>query len=820
MVKVTFRFEDKGKAGPGESVGLLVSGHVEAMWTPSVMTKDGDTWNLEMDLPVDVELEYKHVILTKDNTSLSWEGEPKSFKMAKTVASHETKDCWEEQKTHDDKKEKEKEKEKEPTSPKAEKPPSKVAEKVKNVVHTGHLTKCGARVKNWKRRFFIMNDVELAYYVDPNKINSCKGRIPINTIRCVRMGLLKGKKVGQRGFMVVTPKRTYSMFADDEAQTNLWMDKFREIKIQVENAWMSNAGGAAATSPAPASPPLSPATATATATLASPLSAVPHVDISEVDKAFNANPIAFLTTHDDHSLSSRPMYMRRNDTLGYHMLTHKKTKKVAHINSNPNVVLLWGKTDIASTQYVETAATIRVADDEQTRTQAWRSEYSTWYSGPNDPQLTVLLVTINHVKMTAVKVANMDAVDAAVAESNVAQMVTHVGQHLSCRPMMILKHPELGYHFITRVGTNKLQHIAANPNGNLLLGKVGVGARKYVDAQVQYSATTDAAVAKQIWKDDFKMFGYTGVDDPKLVVVLIQFLLVRPTIITPTVDMEVVDEVYAQSEFVTLTTHSAEGRLSSRPMWLRKHAELGYHVCTHAQSRKVQQVQADPKVTLLVGKTDTSAKKFVKVTAVAKIAEDVATKQKLWQDDYKQFGFAGAEDPAFTVLLFSVTKTDVTVMPHMDTSTTQSAAPRIANMDDVDKAFGMNEVVALATTASDAPRIRCRPMWLRKDPKLGYHFLTRRDSRKVADIDAFPNCVITLGQIDTSCRFFVELKAKIVKDTSPVTCGAVWRDDYKRFGFSGADDPAFTPLLVEPVAVATSEKANTQEPHDADKQSQ
>ncbi|KYR00461.1 pleckstrin (PH) domain-containing protein [Tieghemostelium lacteum] len=85
-----------------------------------------------------------------------------------------------------------------------------------NILKQGYLTKIGEVVKNWKRRWFIMENNYL-FYLKNQRSNKVLGRIP-----------LIGSKVEnvskeQRGFNIVTKTRTYLIIADSEKDTVEWV---------------------------------------------------------------------------------------------------------------------------------------------------------------------------------------------------------------------------------------------------------------------------------------------------------------------------------------------------------------------------------------------------------------------------------------------------------------------------------------------------------------------------------------------------------------------------------------------------------------------
>lgn len=93
----------------------------------------------------------------------------------------------------------------------------------------GWCIKQGARMKNWKRRYFRLNTIKLSYYendVTPEPIRS----IPSSNIMNVR---ILPKFSGRDDMLEVeTPSRKFYMHVDDEHKPGEWKDALEKIMIQ------------------------------------------------------------------------------------------------------------------------------------------------------------------------------------------------------------------------------------------------------------------------------------------------------------------------------------------------------------------------------------------------------------------------------------------------------------------------------------------------------------------------------------------------------------------------------------------------------------
>lgn len=91
-------------------------------------------------------------------------------------------------------------------------------------IHEGWLTKKGAKIKNWKRRWFVLENGEMRYYVSQDKKSKPpKGRFSIKGIS-ISMAETETKNFANC-FQANTPNRIYYMYADDSFQLDMWKEK-------------------------------------------------------------------------------------------------------------------------------------------------------------------------------------------------------------------------------------------------------------------------------------------------------------------------------------------------------------------------------------------------------------------------------------------------------------------------------------------------------------------------------------------------------------------------------------------------------------------
>jgi hypothetical protein len=104
------------------------------------------------------------------------------------------------------------------------------------IVKEGWLTKEGAVRKSWRRRWFILYDSRiLSYYTNERLLSSPKGNIDISTATAIVPRYLTGSgswpssSTEERSFGIVTPSRTFRVFADTESESREWKKTLEEM---------------------------------------------------------------------------------------------------------------------------------------------------------------------------------------------------------------------------------------------------------------------------------------------------------------------------------------------------------------------------------------------------------------------------------------------------------------------------------------------------------------------------------------------------------------------------------------------------------------
>ncbi|KAF9973538.1 hypothetical protein BGZ73_003201 [Actinomortierella ambigua] len=98
------------------------------------------------------------------------------------------------------------------------------------IVKSGYLAKKGERLKIWKKRWFVLRTSKFAYYKD-NKEYELLRIVDLRDIH--RAAEVESKnKVGV--FVLITPKRTFTLQAESAAAMHAWIDAINDAKAQYE----------------------------------------------------------------------------------------------------------------------------------------------------------------------------------------------------------------------------------------------------------------------------------------------------------------------------------------------------------------------------------------------------------------------------------------------------------------------------------------------------------------------------------------------------------------------------------------------------------
>ncbi|KAF9354298.1 hypothetical protein BGX34_011109 [Mortierella sp. NVP85] len=104
------------------------------------------------------------------------------------------------------------------------------------ILKSGYLHKKGERIKIWKKKWFVLRTSKLAYYKDSKEYVLHR----IIDIRDIHKAAEVEVKNRTGVFMILTPRRTYTVQADSVAEMEEWVDAINHAKVQYELASSSD----------------------------------------------------------------------------------------------------------------------------------------------------------------------------------------------------------------------------------------------------------------------------------------------------------------------------------------------------------------------------------------------------------------------------------------------------------------------------------------------------------------------------------------------------------------------------------------------------
>ncbi|MFS0688318.1 pyridoxamine 5'-phosphate oxidase family protein [Sporosarcina sp. 179-K 8C2 HS] len=89
-----------------------------------------------------------------------------------------------------------------------------------------------------------------------------------------------------------------------------------------------------------------------------------------------------------------------NEDFTLYTATSKKTDKVEELEQNPNTHILIGyEGEGVGDSYLEIMGTVTISDEENVKEKVWNDHMKPWFSGPDDPDLVILKVTPDAMRL-------------------------------------------------------------------------------------------------------------------------------------------------------------------------------------------------------------------------------------------------------------------------------------------------------------------------------------------------------------------------------------------------------------------------------------
>ncbi len=120
--------------------------------------------------------------------------------------------------------------------------------------------------------------------------------------------------------------------------------------------------------------------------------------IQAIENVLATSKVGVLSTAYNNKPNSRYMVFY-NDGLTLYTKTNIHSAKVKEIKENPATYVLLGYNDTTNRSFVEMEATIEVVTDQKVIDWLWETQDKSFFSSKEDPELCVLKVTPQSVKL-------------------------------------------------------------------------------------------------------------------------------------------------------------------------------------------------------------------------------------------------------------------------------------------------------------------------------------------------------------------------------------------------------------------------------------
>lgn len=118
----------------------------------------------------------------------------------------------------------------------------------------------------------------------------------------------------------------------------------------------------------------------------------------EIQKILDISKVGVLSTSHDNVPNSRYMVFYHDEAVLY-TKTDEDSPKVEEVESNPQAHILLGYEETKNKSFLEIRAKVEVIDNQETIDWLWRTQDKTYFDSKNDPDLTVLKLIPEEIKI-------------------------------------------------------------------------------------------------------------------------------------------------------------------------------------------------------------------------------------------------------------------------------------------------------------------------------------------------------------------------------------------------------------------------------------
>ncbi|MFJ7935751.1 pyridoxamine 5'-phosphate oxidase family protein [Sporosarcina sp. NPDC096371] len=119
----------------------------------------------------------------------------------------------------------------------------------------------------------------------------------------------------------------------------------------------------------------------------------------EALKILKESPVGTMATVQQNKPHTRYMTFF-NDEFTLYTATSKQTQKVDELESNPYTHILIGYEGKGmGDEYLEIEGIVTISDDDSIKEKVWNKHMKSWFSGPEDPDLVILKISPDAIRV-------------------------------------------------------------------------------------------------------------------------------------------------------------------------------------------------------------------------------------------------------------------------------------------------------------------------------------------------------------------------------------------------------------------------------------
>ncbi|KAK2960696.1 hypothetical protein BLNAU_4351 [Blattamonas nauphoetae] len=343
-------------------------------------------------------------------------------------------------------------------------------------------------------------------------------------------------------------------------------------------------------------------------------------------------------------------------------------------------------------------------------------------------------------------------------------------------------------------------------------------------AQAYVEVRQDKEIIKDLWTDDMKDLGFSGIDDESLAFFLLHIVHLKhgnQEFEGEPMDYTIIDKMNHYEAFPALRTgpfQEEEGTNLIRGhfraeqnchlvsfkdgyfhddmmVFVHYSDEFGLHCMTSPNSTQYREILANPNVSILLEQRETVSQ--VIIDAVATPCACIETKKKLFHDRLPTRGIATPESPEYGLILFMPRV--VSLHAVSDPTPKELYFPPTKYDKDIAliaKAAATHRQCYFATV-SEENEVHMRMLGATYcHPTLGPYVVSRYTLRKNKEIAANPSFAIGLYDHVTTDEYVIEGHAYQLHNR--MIGHTIFNDDMKLVGFTTPDDELLTIIRLVP----------------------